>query len=336
MKPSGFHLSENRGLARALLFFLLLSGVWSGEVWSDLQSEGERFGVKIEKDLYYAHIISRFLLPGEEIQIEIIPANKENEYQWSNSGGRLTEVSANKYKWSAPKEPGLYPLTISQISNVPDSNPTDSTRLNGFVLVPFNRLKKGVLNGYRIGRYPPKPYRGLPAYLPPKGFVEVTRENQAVRVSDHFRLQDFLCKQKSSYPKYLVLREELLMTLEKLLEAINREGCRCSQLMIMSGYRTPHYNRMIGNVRYSRHIYGDGADFFIDENPRDGVMDDLNRDGRIDFRDARLIYDIIRKMSDKHIFNEYPGGLGYYGNTSRHCPFVHIDTRGYWVQWGGK
>ncbi len=293
-------------------------------------------GIRIGGDLYYSHIISRFLLPGEKMQIEVIPANNGGEYHWSNSGGKLTKLSPNKYLWSAPKKPGLYPLTISKKSSAPDTKPADSTRLNAFVLVPFNRLKKGVLNGYRIGRYPVKPYRKLPAYLPPKGFIEVTRENQAVRVSEHFRLQDFLCKQQSSYPKYVVLREGLLMKLEKILEGINQKGYRCSQLKVMSGYRTPYYNQLIGNVRYSRHIYGDGVDFFIDESPRDGVMDDLNRDGRIDFRDARLVYNIIKKMTEKHIFDEYPGGLGYYGNTSRHCPFVHIDARGYRVQWGGR
>ncbi|UCD84287.1 MAG: hypothetical protein JSU92_13575 [Deltaproteobacteria bacterium] len=294
-------------------------------------------GVRIGKNLYHARTISRFLLPGEETQIEIIPTNKGEEYQCSSSDGKLTEVSVNRYKWSAPEKPGLYPLTISQKRNNPkSSNPADPVRLHGFVLVPYDRLRKGVLNGYRIGKYPIRPYRGLPAYLPPKGFVEVTRENHTVLVSDHFRLQDFLCKQESSYPKYIVLSEASLMKLEMILEGINREGHRCSRLTIMSGYRTPHYNRMIGNVRYSRHIYGDGIDFFIDENPRDEVMDDLNRDGRVDIRDARLIYDIIKKMSDKHIFDTYPGGLGYYGSTSRHGPFVHIDARGYRVHWGGK
>ena len=30
-----------------------------------------------------------------------------------------------------------------------------------------------------------------------------------------------------------------------------------------------------GNVKYSRHVYGGAADIFIDENPKDEMMDDF-------------------------------------------------------------
>ena len=60
----------------------------------------------------------------------------------------------------------------------------------------------------------------------------------------------------------------------------------------MSGFRTPQYNVAGGNTGgragLSRHMYGDAADVFID-NDGDGVMDDLNRDGRSSIEDARVI-----------------------------------------------
>jgi hypothetical protein len=60
-------------------------------------------------------------------------------------------------------------------------------------------------------------------------------------------------KQPGGYPKYLVLRERLLLKLEMLLEEAARAGLPVTTFQIMSGYRTPYYNRSIGNeTRYSR------------------------------------------------------------------------------------
>ena len=98
------------------------------------------------------------------------------------------------------------------------------------------------LNGYRIGRYPEKPLRGLADYVPPAGFVEVTRENENVLVSPHFRLKQFLCKQPAGSRKYVVLNERLLLALEYILERVNEAGYRATTFHIMSGYRTPAYN----------------------------------------------------------------------------------------------
>ena len=41
-------------------------------------------------------------------------------------------------------------------------------------------------------------------------------------------------------------------------------------------------------ARASRHQFGDAADIIIDDN-KDGRMDDLNRDGRVDVADADVI-----------------------------------------------
>jgi hypothetical protein len=47
-------------------------------------------------------------------------------------------------------------------------------------------------------------------------------------------------------------------------------GHNVDGLTIMSGYRTPFYNRAIGNVPNSRHVFGGAADFYIDDKPQDG------------------------------------------------------------------
>ena len=176
-------------------------------------------------------------------------------------------------------------------------------------------------------------YEG-PIYRPPRGFIEVTEDNLETLVSPHFRLKDFLCKQDGDYPKYLVLQEKLLLKLELILEKVNEEGVRCNTFHVMSGYRTPYYNKLIGNVKYSRHLWGGAADIFIDEHPEDSMMDDLNGDGQIDYRDAGVLYDIIDRMYGKPWYQRFLGGLGRYKKTSNHGPFVHVDVRGFRARWG--
>ena len=187
---------------------------------------------------------------------------------------------------------------------------------------------------FRVGAYPDRPYRDLEAYHPPRGFVEVRPANESMLLSPHFRLGQFVCKQPGGYPRYVVLRERLLLKLEHLLKAVNDQMMPCEGFCVMSGYRTPHYNAGIGNVKYSRHQWGDGADIFIDESPRDGVMDDLNGDGRIDTRDSAFLYDLIESLSAGEGHEPFTGGLGRYGNAPNHGPFVHIDVRGYRARWG--
>lgn len=206
--------------------------------------------------------------------------------------------------------------------------------IHAFVMVPFSALEGEYLNGYRIGKYPHIPLKQLTIYKPPRGFIEVTPENEDTLVSPHFRLGQFLSKQASGYPKYLVLRERLLLKLELILEKVNEKGYHCGTLHIMSGYRTPYYNKVIGNVKYSRHVWGGAADFFIDENPSDGMMDDLNRDGKIDYRDAGVLYDIIDEMYGRTFYVPFVGGLGRYRKSRSHGPFVHVDVRGFHARWG--
>ena len=81
-------------------------------------------------------------------------------------------------------------------------------------------------------------------------------------------------------------------------------------------------------------MWGGAADIFIDENPKDDMMDDLNKDGKINWRDAEIIYEIIDEMYGKSFFMPFVGGLGRYKKTPSHGPFVHIDVRGFRARWG--
>jgi hypothetical protein len=80
-------------------------------------------------------------------------------------------------------------------------------------------------------------------------------------------------------------------------------------------------------------MYGDAADLFIDSNG-DGVMDDLNRDGRSTIADARVVSEAVDRVEAAH--PELIGGAGVYPAASGHGPFIHIDTRGYRARWIGS
>jgi uncharacterized protein YcbK (DUF882 family) len=61
-------------------------------------------------------------------------------------------------------------------------------------------------------------------------------------------------------------------------------------------------------------------------------MSDLNRDGRIDTRDARVLAQAAERVEQAH--PELVGGVGIYQATAAHGPFVHIDVRGTRARWG--
>jgi uncharacterized protein YcbK (DUF882 family) len=105
----------------------------------------------------------------------------------------------------------------------------------------------------------------------------------------------------------------------------------------MSGFRTPQYNRRggdsTGRAGLSRHMYGDAADVWVDDDG-DGQMDDLDGDGRHDLDDARVVCEAVDRVEREH--PELVGGCGYYPGNGAHGPFTHIDTRGYRARWVGS
>ena len=62
-------------------------------------------------------------------------------------------------------------------------------------------------------------------------------------------------------------------------------------------------------------------------------MDDLNGDGRINEKDAAVLYAIIEEAFGEPQDPTFLGGLGKYRSTPAHGPFVHLDLRGFRVRW---
>jgi len=201
-------------------------------------------------------------------------------------------------------------------------------------VVPYDAMRNGTLDGYRIGEYASQPMRGMQQYERPKGFVRLSNDNGGLYVSDHYRMRDFQCKLDGT-TKFMVLRTDALVKLEILQHELrSRYSLKFDRFTIMSGYRTPYYNAKIGNeTGFSRHLYGDAMDVYIDQD-RNGKMDDINRDGHVDTNDARFLLRVAESIDNSPQWGWLKGGAGVYHANAAHGPYLHVDARGYVARWG--
>lgn len=267
-----------------------------------------------------------FLMPGETLKLKV-QGHDTGSFIISDPAQRAQATGPRQWSWTAPDSSGLYPFKISGAAG------GDTMFFNAFVMVPASEMRGEYLRGYRIGKYPKAPLRGLAFYARPQGFIQLDSSTQSTPISPHFRLGQFACKQTTALPAYLALKERLILKLELILEKANQAGWACETFHVMSGYRTPFYNHLIGNVKLSAHQYGGAADIFIDSDPEDGEMDDLNGDGRSDGDDSELLFKLVDDMSLNEFYLPFIGGIGKYSKNESHGAFVHVDVRGFRAIW---
>lgn len=263
---------------------------------------------------------SIFVPPNERVPLEVGGGNGIAGHRLIASAGRVTTESVNRWTWQAPSSAGTYRLDVI------DASGRLQTRFNAFVTTPATAVVRGRLDGYTIGRYPIRAVKNDVVYEPPAGFIQVTMQNESVALSPHFRLRDFVCKQAGAYPKYVVLQEALILKLERILSMLRAHGYGGATLNLLSGYRTPAYNRAIGNVAYSMHLWGGAADVIVDA--------DFNGDGQVDREDAALVSRWLDESDRQSDAQPSQGGLGVYGATRAHGPFIHVDVRPARARWG--
>lgn len=263
--------------------------------------------------------------PGT-LRADSLPAGARLQY---SEGGQVA---------SAPKGAGVWSVLLA-IGNAvrPVAN------FSVITMLPFSAKQNGRIGGYFVGNWPSEHGPVGPAKAPageygnPSGFIEVTLENADTPISEHFKLRDFLTHdQPNVWPKYLVLQRKEVDKLELVLADLQAHGFDVHGVHVMSGFRSPEYNYTGGNTagraNLSRHMYGDAADIYIDDNG-DGQMDDLNHDGKISIDDARVILEAVDRVEAAH--PELVGGAGVYTAAPGHGPFIHIDSRGYRARWSG-
>ncbi|MCC5809318.1 MAG: hypothetical protein JJU06_03010 [Ectothiorhodospiraceae bacterium] len=314
------------GPVAVLCLLILLPAAWFPAEAIAVGDDRLSFSVRFRDDINPYRVFGLFVMPGEHMELEVV-RGREGNYLMSDPGGFTRVTGRARWEWSAPQTPGLHVLRVTRLDT------QEIMTLNVFVKVPRHATRQGRINGYRVGHYPQKPLRGLAVYEPPPGFIEVTPATRSVHVSPHFTLGQFVSKQGGNYPRYVVLRERLLLLLEAILEEVRAEGIPADTLTIMSGFRTPWYNASIGQGEFSRHIWGGAADIYIDQRAPHGRMDDLNGDGRSDVNDARLLASIVERVQRRRGPVNFIGGLGIYGPRPHRGPFVHVDVRGFEARW---
>jgi uncharacterized protein YcbK (DUF882 family) len=273
-------------------------------------------------------------LRGESGALHYAPVLPGHEVAKGAGGARAVIAGETRQDFTAPEKSGIYRfgVALNQAMRAIED-------ISIVTLVPRTQKRAGRIGTYQLGSWPwesggtPR----SPSYAPPEGFIEVTPENQNFEVSDHFRLRDFLTKnQPNVWPKYLLLQPRLIDKLELTIQQLQHMGVRVEHVYVMSGFRTPQYNHTGGNTagraNLSRHMYGDAADVYVDNN-RDGQPDDITGDGRVTIKDAEKFAQAAELVERQH--RSTVGGIGVYVACCGHGPFTHIDVRGYRARWRG-
>jgi uncharacterized protein YcbK (DUF882 family) len=262
------------------------------------------------------------------------PASRKDVFSTGEKGSGLSgKVFA---RFVMPEDwISLASLPGASVSNASIQGTPTTSAETVFTMRSFGQKVRAWLNGYRLGYWPEEKGRlRSEAYKNPDGFIEVTADNEDTRVSEHFRLRDFVSHdQKEVWPKYVVLREPLLDKLELVIADLNDHGVNAEGMRIRSGFRTPAHNFAVrgeGSARDSRHQFGDAADVFIDQEGN-GKMSDLNGDGKVNFADVKMILDAVERVEAR--YPELVGGTGLYAYSGRSGPFAHIDVRGTRARW---
>lgn len=125
------------------------------------------------------------------------------------------------------------------------------------------------------------------------------------KLTKNFSLKEFRCKDGTDVPdEYMDNVQELAENLQVLRDHLGKS------IRVISGYRSPKYNRKIDGARRSQHLTASGADIKIK--------------GLLPVEIKVIILDLIREGKMKE------GGIGVYKG------FLHYDIRGKKVRWYGK
>lgn len=271
---------------------------------------------------------SLFVLPREGIEIYIAEEDRNQPYL-IELGGKTFE-SGTSFKWQAPAESGYYPVTIKKKNSKQRSS---KIKLNVFVIHPRSEKQGEYMHGFKLGYYPTIPENKKKHYKKPDGFLKITEALLDINLTPHFKMEQFLTNQSTELPQFIAIQESLLLKLEYFLEEVNNSGYYAETFGIVSFYRSPYFNKKLGNgTGLSRHIFGDAADIYID-NSGNEWMDDLNGDEESTKADADILFNLAKKFDQKNKISDLQGGLSSYKGNGVRGPFLHMDARGFHVTW---
>jgi len=126
-----------------------------------------------------------------------------------------------------------------------------------------------------------------------------------MKLTKNFSLHEFRCKDGTDVPDELLDNvKELAENLQVLRDFIGKP------INVISGYRSPTYNRKIDGARRSQHLLAKAGDLIVNGMTPDEVK--------------AAIVELIKEGKMKK------GGVGLYTH------FTHYDIRGFNRRWYGK
>lgn len=302
---------------RILGMFIISCLISTG--FADYDSGRAEVSLSINNEIYPYTQFATYVLPNEHLGLCIL-ADDPAGFRITAEVGEIDFIDGCRWIWTADGEPGVSQINVMRGNEILIS-------LHVFTMVPAADVSVE-----SIGEYP-EVIEDSPIYLPPDGFIRFTQDMASIPVSPNFVLGQFVTDTTRGYPKYLVLRERLLLKLEALLERLNDRGIDAESLSVLSAYMTPSYNQSIGGGQHSRHIYGGAAAVIVDRDA-DGRMDDLDGNGVVDNRDGRMLFDLIDELYSESGKEYLRGGLFLYNTEAG--PSVMLDARGFRKRWANE
>lgn len=127
----------------------------------------------------------------------------------------------------------------------------------------------------------------------------------SIKLSENFSLSEFRCKDGSDVPPDLM--DNVTVLCENLQVLRDHLG---KPIRVISGYRSPKYNRRIGGARRSQHMVAKAADIKVS-----GMSP------------AEVKAEIVKLIKEGKMMK---GGVGLYRT------FTHYDVRGRNARWYGR
>ncbi len=126
-----------------------------------------------------------------------------------------------------------------------------------------------------------------------------------MKLTENFSLHEFRCRDGTDVPEeFMDNVRELCENLQVLRDKIGKP------ITVISGYRSPEYNKKIGGARRSQHLLAKAGDLIVNGMTPDQVKAE--------------IVQLIKEGKMKK------GGVGLYTH------FTHYDVRGFNRRWYGK
>ncbi|MDR0362264.1 MAG: hypothetical protein LBJ46_06220 [Planctomycetota bacterium] len=280
----------------------------------------------------------------------IMPAGGQLRVSAPEPGGRLILLRDNHplrtdpaMLLSAPERPGAYYMAFRAESGELWRD------FNLCVFVPYRATGKTAgkghdihVEGENVGNYRLPEHSGNlkvrnnpDSYRPPVWWFRMAPQTLEFEVVPGVRVGDLVAPTEDTglrHSELVPVCYPMWTAILRLREALSRRGIPGEALKIISGFRAPPYNRAAGSNAYGRHIYGDAFDFYIDLEG-DAKSSDLNRDGKVDRRDA---YEVVATIEDLQADAVIPvGGIGIYHTVGGdHGLTMHLDLRGHRANWG--